>query len=819
MSLAQQPFSTPVQPIAGFSPDQLAAFQQTRNQQGFAQPFINAGAGYLAQGAAPNSAAQVANYYNPFAQNVFANMAETFGQQNRDFTGALTKQAGGVGADRIAVAQAELARQQGLAAGQTAAGLYQPALAAAQAESQRQQAAGYGLGMLGPAAQNAQLQGTQALLGTGGQQQTLSQAQMNALYQNQLAGIAWPYQNTQFLSGVTSQLAPSQGGTTTMQVPGPSLASQIIGGGTALMGLGGGMKGGKGGGYGANPIQASYGGGSFSPMPFGWSSGGKVSPFSMYEGFDAGGTAAPELFGGTDELGVKPIHDASPMHYPQPPRLPAGTQTTGSDIGKVASTAMNIAGMFMADGGSTGDDTPDISQRPVFKYFPDTSISASTQDPSAMFDPNDPVWAGTGRQQNLPAEAQPAMDTGTTPYQTSPQAMSSNLPYPMPQDNAGTRFGRSPWMALTAAGLGMMAGRSPYAGVNIGTGGLQGIQALEAQRAAEEKEQGININAQRLMQNAQLLSRKSFIGFDPSTGRPLQILPSGDIVTAQVPGGGPGGTSGVIAGLTPAALDAAAERYIKTGTLPPASRGAQGNIMRTAVQNRAAELYQQRGGDIADLPKNWQQFRGEQVAIQRFMSGPQGNTARSLNVVSDHLNTVEGLIDALNNKNFPAFNALAQTWAQQTGSPAPTNFDSARLIVGAEIIKALGVAGAGTAEERQEAANIWNRARSPDQLREASGVIKKLLAGQLRGLRQQFVASTGLGEDKFNSMLLPNTLRTIEGISGGAVPTQGGPTGGALRPMSPDIAAQARAKMNEPGISREDVINHLRQKGIDPSGL
>jgi len=218
-------------------------------------------------------------------------------------------------------------------------------------------------------------------------------------------------------------------------------------------------------------------------------------------------------------------------------------------------------------------------------------------------------------------------------------------------------------------------------------------------------------------------------------------------------------------GLTPEALDGDAQRYLKTGQLPPnMGRGTQGRAQMTAIRNRAYELAAEQGLQPQDLPKNWQKFKGAQIAIQRFESGPQGNVARSMNVAIDHLSTIDELAKALNNKDIPAFNRIVQTIAEQTGKSAPTNLDAAKAILGPEIIKAIGVAGAGTKEERQHAADAWNKARSPEQLAGATATIKKLLAGQLRGLRQQYVKSTGLPAKDFDEMMLPETLRQLEGL-------------------------------------------------------
>src|SRR5712691_10450721 len=52
-------------------------------------------------------------------------------------------------------------------------------------------------------------------------------------------------------------------------------------------------------------------------------------------------------------------------------------------------------------------------------------------------------------------------------------------------------------------------------------------------------------------------------------------------------------------------------------------------------------------------------------AVTRFATGPQGNVTRSLNVAIEHIDTARRLGDALQNKDIPAFNRLAQAFAEQ----------------------------------------------------------------------------------------------------------------------------------------------------------
>lgn len=210
-------------------------------------------------------------------------------------------------------------------------------------------------------------------------------------------------------------------------------------------------------------------------------------------------------------------------------------------------------------------------------------------------------------------------------------------------------------------------------------------------------------------------------------------------------------------GWTPETIDAAARTYNKTGATPH-NLGTR-NVAATitgAIQKRANELMEADGITAEQRAKNWQKYKAQQVAIQRFESGPQGNTIRSLGVVVDHLATMRHLAEALKNGNTPLFNKIAQEWAEQTGSKVPTNFDEARTIVGAEIIKAIGVAGAGTQSERSEAANAFARWRSPQQLIGGiDDVFRPLMLGQLKGLERQFTQSTGLTHEEFLGLLGP----------------------------------------------------------------
>src|SRR5690348_339290 len=77
ITAAGAPFSQPPAPVAGFSPMQQQGFGLAQQVPGTAQPYFNQAQALMQQSAQPVSAQQVSNYFNPFASNVMANLAET----------------------------------------------------------------------------------------------------------------------------------------------------------------------------------------------------------------------------------------------------------------------------------------------------------------------------------------------------------------------------------------------------------------------------------------------------------------------------------------------------------------------------------------------------------------------------------------------------------------------------------------------------------------------------------------------------------------------------------------------------------------------
>lgn len=144
--------------------------------------------------------------------------------------------------------------------------------------------------------------------------------------------------------------------------------------------------------------------------------------------------------------------------------------------------------------------------------------------------------------------------------------------------------------------------------------------------------------------------------------------------------------------------------------------------------------------------------------IQKFDTGPEGKLTRSFNVVANHMAVLEEAANALDNGDMRALNQLKNTWKEQFGSEIPTNVNTAKKLVSAEIVKA--ITGAGGVADRQDVQEAFSNAASGDQWKGSLGIAKHLVSGQLGGLDQQYKATTGQKNYK-DKYLSPETKKFL----------------------------------------------------------
>jgi hypothetical protein len=199
----------------------------------------------------------------------------------------------------------------------------------------------------------------------------------------------------------------------------------------------------------------------------------------------------------------------------------------------------------------------------------------------------------------------------------------------------------------------------------------------------------------------------------------------------------------------PAPTKSIAQSILDYEVAPPTGPSTPQKI---ALQNEINRLAQEQG-KVYDAG----QFKIRSKTRQDFITGQQGKAVQSMNVAVDHLDTLQEAATALNNKDFRLFNQVANMYSNNTGSPAVTDFNGVKTIVGSEVAKAIS-GGATALGDREEIRAEISAANSPAQLSSLIHKYQKLLAGQVKGLKQTY---EGAGLTDFDKKLLPRTKKVL----------------------------------------------------------
>ena len=230
VSLAQKPVALPA--IQAAAPTAL-------EQQGFTQaattgvgaPLVGQGIQSLQAGlGAAFGTPNISQFFNPY-QSYVTDEINRQAQIAQNQLSAQAVQQGAFGGGRQGVAQAELERARLATIGQSQAQGFGQALQAAQNQQSIGLQAGQQLGAFGAQQQAMQQADIQSLLQAGGIQQQLGQQALEAQRQTQLQQAYEPYQRTEFLKGIMTNLPTSQSGITATTAPGTSPLAQAAGAG------------------------------------------------------------------------------------------------------------------------------------------------------------------------------------------------------------------------------------------------------------------------------------------------------------------------------------------------------------------------------------------------------------------------------------------------------------------------------------------------------------------------------------------------------------------------------------------------------------
>jgi len=815
---AQQVASTPYQPYTGqlvapLNSTQTGATSSLANLQNAVSPYLNQAQSMYTSASQPISvnpltSSSISQYESPYQQDVINSTMAQLQNQDAQQQTALQGNAiasGAWGGDRAGVAQAQLAGQQALANNSTLANLnnqnYTQALQTAQNQQnlQLQQGLGNaytalqgasGLANLGSLTGSLGINTANSLFNMGTTGQQTAQNADTANYQQYLNQQQYPFQTTQYLSNILGQVAGQAGGTTTSSTSG-NLLSDLLGTGGVL----GSLLLNRGG---AVVRRANGGQISSGYMPDSYLS--NLSSFvnmlrTPQTNSDPLGTVAVTPNQMTDTGGSGGV-------------LGTGQNTVGKALGSLANEGLAYLGLAKgglvhgyADGGMPYSDASlaDLGSFVPPNVVPIVPLSTQPQTNAAA----------TGiAPSNDNSQSQTAAASG------SPQPQVRSLADIANDQSWGTKALNNP---LLNFGLATLAKSNDPNASAIGAGGLAALASIERQRqdeiglAKEQhtenvsdedlgiKKEDVELEAQRLQQQAEQFGKQlsfdqakevadqelrqqqltqtakyqqgelalqnagswQYAGVDPSSQRPILINSrTGQQMMGQTPiAAKPLGTGA--ASLSPDDAKRIAQQYVAGDHTVLAGLG-YGNVgaqNRAQVQHAITEEMTAEGYSPSQIAERQASFS---TAAKAFATGQQGNAIRSFNVGISHLNTLEGLAQALDNGNVQAINKAKNAFESQFGEAAPTNFEAAKSIVGAEIAKAI-VGSGGALTDREELRDALNRASSWDQLAGAVNTYKSLMGGQLGGLRQQYHDTTGLND--FDQRLTPEARAVVHSNS------------------------------------------------------
>lgn len=177
---------------------------------------------------------------------------------------------------------------------------------------------------------------------------------------------------------------------------------------------------------------------------------------------------------------------------------------------------------------------------------------------------------------------------------------------------------------------------------------------------------------------------------DPRTGKPLYQ-----------------GAGAAALANPPATLDADAERYRQTGTLPPnMGRGMQGEAQSKAIRARAAELEIQAGGDPAQWSTKWQDFKAAGVGkstAERTKAGREENLNLILKAADAAIPAALEASRALPRGQYVPLNKLIQKGEIMSSDPRLVEFGMANLQLAEHWARAMNPTGVMRESDRDKA--------------------------------------------------------------------------------------------------------------------
>ena len=348
---------------------------------------------------------------------------------------------------------------------------------------------------------------------------------------------------------------------------------------------------------------------------------------------------------------------------------------------------------------------------------------------------------GVGRADMAPMAFAPSL-AGTSAPTTNPMGATWQPINQLAPDNGGGlglfKLSHNARSGLLAAGLGMLASRSPNLGNAIGEGGLAGMSAYGA---GEERDRKIADEAAKLSREAQQHAEEMKLKTDTQVETARHNKANEDIASDKAPSGYKRKDDGTLVyekggPHDPEVIAAETNARAKKGTELDddtvdaiAQRVAQGDTRAVIglgrnpagiaqIQKRVAEIFKEQGldheqgakailGNIAD--------QAGRMTAERTQAGIASKLAVYGRNVDNAIGVAQAASAAANRTEFTPVNKAINAWKTNTGDPKIVALGQALNTLTNEYARAIG-SGHGTVHDKEQAETQLNQARSHEQL-------------------------------------------------------------------------------------------------------
>jgi hypothetical protein len=184
-------------------------------------------------------------------------------------------------------------------------------------------------------------------------------------------------------------------------------------------------------------------------------------------------------------------------------------------------------------------------------------------------------------------------------------------------------------------------------------------------------------------------------------------------------------------GLSPQALDIAAQMVLQSGVMPPLGSGAKASKARLEVMNRVAELG---GTNAAASAESILTNRAAQLgrnAAERTIGTTSANIQIASNEAKEMIGIVKEIVPKVNLTNYPSLNAIENAVSKGTGGVEIVQLNTALNALVNTYARAINPKGTPTISDKNHAREIINSALSKKQISGALDIMDREMAASL----------------------------------------------------------------------------------------